>query len=269
MAAPATPDVPAVEGAEAPWEDSSHTPDVRAPLRRSPRAPRWAHRLPVRLARHLLQETIYRPVVLVYARPEVTGLEHLREAEPPYLFVGNHRSHMDTGLFLASLPRPLRGSIAPGMTTRYHRVYFGEIPGAPGRYAVEWLQVRLVELLIGAWPLPETAAFRQSLAFAGELMDAGISLLVFPEGRHVPEGAMDPFRKGIGILARELRAPVVPAYVEGTARVLPDSARWPRFGRTRLALGRPLIVDPGADPAETARRLESAVRELRAGLPPL
>jgi 1-acyl-sn-glycerol-3-phosphate acyltransferase len=205
----------------------------------------------------------------MHARPVVTGLENLREAAPPYLFVCNHRSAMDTGLFLAALPRPLRGRIAPAMTTRHHRVYFGEVSGSSRRYAVEWLQVRLVELLIGVWPLPETAAFRQSLSFAGELMDAGISLLIFPEGRHVPEGTIASFRKGIGIFARELRSPVVPACVEGTARVLPDSARWPSFGHTRLALGGPLMVAHDADPSDTARRLEAAVRELQAGLPPL
>jgi long-chain acyl-CoA synthetase len=260
-------DAPAMEKIETAWGEPLSHAGALTPGRKSPGAPRWAHRLPARLARRLLQETFYRPVVLMHARPVVTGVENLREAAPPYLFVCNHRSAMDTGLFLAALPRPLRGRIAPAMTTRHHRVYFGEVPGSPRRYAMEWLQIRLAELLIGVWPLPETAAFRQSLSFAGELMDAGISLLIFPEGRHVPEGTIASFQKGIGIFARELRSPVVPACVEGTARVLPDSARWPSFGHTRLALGGPLMVAHDADPSDTARRLEAAVRELQAGLP--
>jgi len=148
------------------------------------------------------------------------------------------------------------------MTTRHHRVFFGESQGSLPRYLREWAQVRLVELLFGAWPLPETAAFRRSLEYAGELADAGWSLLIFPEGRHVPEGTVGSFRAGIGIFARELRAPVIPARVEGTARVLPEGARWFRFGRTRLVLGEPLFVDPEADPRRIADQIEEAVRGL-------
>lgn len=228
------------------------------------RMPRWARRAPAHLLRRLLEEALYRPVVLIQAKPEVLGLEHLRKADPPYLFVCNHQSHLDAGLFKTALPLRLRGRIAPAMTTRHHRVFFGEMPGGALRYLKEWIQVRLVEWLFGAWPLPETAAFRRSLDYAGELADAGWSLLIFPEGRHVGEGTLSSFRRGIGIFARDLRAPVVPALVEGTARVLPEGARWLRSGRTRLVLGEPLVVDPEADPDETAKRLEEAVRKLKA-----
>ncbi len=190
------------------------------------------------------------PFVRFYARPRIEGLEHLGEARPPCLFVANHHSYMDTGLFKAILPRALRGRIAPGMTTRYHRVFYGEAEGGPARRLKEWIQVRLVEFFFNAWPLPETAGLRASLAYAGELMDEGFSILIF-------------FRKGIGIFARELRAPVVPAFLEGTAQVLPDGRYWPRSGRTRLILGPPLTIDPAADAADATRQIEAAVRRLR------
>jgi long-chain acyl-CoA synthetase len=254
-----------------PASQTSQTPGAAAPILSEKssrqrlgalRMPRWTRVPPFHQLRRLLEEAVFRPIVLLQARPEVAGLERLGSADPPYLFVCNHRSYLDTGLFKAILPRPLRGRIAPAMTTRHHRVFFGETGGSRARYALESIQVRLVELLFGAWPLPETAGFRRSLGYAGELADAGFSLLVFPEGRHVPAGGLAPFRGGIGILARELRATVVPAWVEGTARVLPDGARWMRRGRTRLVLGEPLRIDPDADPAETTRRLEMAVRRL-------
>jgi len=83
------------------------------------------------------------------------------------------------------------------------------------------------------------------------------------------EETLGSFRTGIGIFARDLRLPIVPAFVEGTARVLPEGAWWLRFGRTRLVLGEPLFVDPEADPAGTARRLEEAVRGLQTLAGPL
>jgi len=225
--------------------------------------PRWTRLLPVRWARRCVEELILVPFVRFYARPEIVGLEHLRGARPPYLFVPNHRSFMDTGLFKAMLPVRLRGRIAPGMTTRHHRAFFGETHTSLARYLKESFQVPLIEFFFNSWPVPETAGFRASVAYAGELMDEGFSILIFPEGRHVPPPGLAPFRKGIGIFARELRAPVIPAYVEGTHDVLPNGRYWPRRGRTRLVLGPPLSFAPDADAAEATRRIEAAVLRLR------
>ena len=222
---------------------------------------RWARRAPVRWLRRGIEEILMRPFVLLYTRPSVEGLHHLSGTPGPYLFVADHHSFMDTGVMKVALPRPLRGRIAPAMTTRYHRVHFRETPGGLPVRIKEAIQVGLVEFFFNAWPLPETVRFRTSLAYAGELADAGWSLLIFPEGRHVPEGSTARFRGGIGIFARELRMPVVPVHLEGTSRVLPEGVHWPRPGATRIVIGRP-ILDPGADPAEATERLEKAVREL-------
>jgi long-chain acyl-CoA synthetase len=256
---PAVPPVVEATGAgEAP--QSAEAPEMA--IRGALRMPRWARLPPVNLARRLLEETAFQAVVHVFGRPTVEGLEHLTGVPPPYLLVANHLAYLDTGLFKTLLPRPLRGRIAAGMTTRYHRGYYGEIPVTRGRYAIEWFQVRLLEFLFNAWPLPESSGVRASLDYAGELADAGYSLLIFPEGRHVLSGRIEPFRKGIGIFARELRLPVVPGYVEGTVQVFPDDAWWPRFGRTRLVLGRPFNVDPDADAGEITRQIETAVRQV-------
>ena len=203
-----------------------------------------------------------RPFVLCFTRPSVEGLHHLGAVPGPYLFVADHYSYMDTGVMKIALPRPLRGRIAPAMTTRYHRVHFREIPGGILRRWKEGFQIALVEFFFNAWPLPETVRFRTSLSYAGELADAGWSLLIFPEGRHVAEGGVASFRGGIGIFARELRMPVVPVHLEGTGKVLPDGTHWPRSGRTRIVLGAPILIDGAADPAETTRLLEKKVREL-------
>ncbi len=229
------------------------------------RMPRWTRLPPARLARRCIEELVLVPFVRFYARPEVRGLQHLKGSRPPYLFVPNHRSFMDTGLIKAMLPRPLRGRVAPAMTTRYHRVFFGETPGNWARHLKERLQVLLVEFFFNVWPLPETAGLRASLSYAGELMDDGFSILVFPEGRHVRPPGIDPFRKGIGIFARDLRAPVVPVYIEGTDEVLPERRYWPRRRRTRLVLGPPFSIGPDVDASEAAGRIEAAVRRLRAG----
>jgi len=223
---------------------------------------RWARRAPVRWLRRAVEECVMRPFVLLYTRPAVEGLEHLKAFSGPCLFVADHHSFMDTGVMKVALPLPLRGRIAPAMTTRYHRVHFRERPGSLPARIKESFQVGLVEFFFNTWPLPETVRFRASLAYAGELADAGWSLLIFPEGRHVPEGSMEKFRGGIGIFARELRMPVLPVHLEGTSRVLPEGIYWPRTGATRIVIGAPIRIQAAADPSETTKLLEEAVRAL-------
>jgi long-chain acyl-CoA synthetase len=231
-------------------------------MRGALRMPRWARSWPFHVNRRLVEETLQRPIVHVWGRPEVLGRERLEGAAPPYLFVANHHSYFDTALLRSTLPLSMRGRIAPAMTTRYHRVWFGETPGTRGRYLLEGLQASLTEFFFHAFPLPETAGFRRSLVYAGELMDAGFSILIFPEGRHVPEGTMERFRGGIGVFARDLRAPVVPVHVRGTHFVLPDERYWPMFHPTRIVYGAPLSFAAEADPTEVTERLEAEVRKL-------
>jgi long-chain acyl-CoA synthetase len=229
------------------------------------RMPRWSRSWPFHFNRRLVEEGLQRPIVHIWGRPEVRGLERLQEAPAPYLFVANHHSYFDTALLRSTLPAGLRGRIAPAMTTRYHRVWFGEVPGTRGRYLLEGLQASLTEFFFNAFPLPETAGFRRSLVYAGELLDAGFSVLIFPEGRHVPEGTMERFRGGIGVFARDLRAPVVPVHVTGTHYVLPDERYWPMFYATTITYGKPLRFAADADPTEVTGRLEAAVRDLAGG----
>ncbi len=227
--------------------------------------PRWAASWPVRLLRRLVNELVLIPLVRLYTRTRIEGLGNLAGLEPPFLLLSNHHSYLDTMLVKRCLPLRLRGRMAPAMTTRYLRCAFGEVPGSFTRYAKETFLALLVELLFHAWPLPETAGFRRSLSYSGELADRGFVPLIFAEGRHVPEGEIHEFRGGIGLFVRELRCPVVPVYLEGTAGVVPDGARWLHFGRTRLVFGAPFTVEPGISGDAATRRAEEAVRALASG----
>ena len=69
--------------------------------------------------------------------------------------------------------------------------------------------------LLNLFPLPREAGFRRSFAYAGEAVDRGYSVLVFPEGRLTTTGEMNPFRSGIGLLAENLGIPVLPMRIDG------------------------------------------------------
>jgi len=59
--------------------------------------------------------------------------------------------------------------------------------------ACQWL---FRSALLNLFPLPRAAGFRKSFAYAGEAVDRGYSVLVFPEGKHTTDGKMNPFRAG-------------------------------------------------------------------------
>src|SRR4029077_6409336 len=72
------------------------------------------------------------------------------------------------------------------------------------------LQWTLGVALLNLFPMPRQAAFLRSFLYAGECVDRGYSVLVFPEGQHTSDGKLLPFRAGVGLLVSHLGVPVVP-----------------------------------------------------------
>mgnify|MGYP003481659366 CR=1 FL=1 len=82
-----------------------------------------------------------------------------------------------------------------------------------------------------------------TLRGVGTMLDAGWSLVFFPEGERSRTGVLLPFRQGIGIVAGAMRAPVVPVKVGGFGSVLPRDAFWPRRGTGTVVFGKPMTFN--------------------------
>jgi long-chain acyl-CoA synthetase len=91
--------------------------------------------------------------------------------------------------------------------------------------------------------------------------------LVFPEGRRSETGELLPLQPGTGILARDLRLPVVPVWLAGLRELREQGRRRAAAGELSLRVGSPLAFDATADPAAATATIERAMREL-GGLPP-
>jgi long-chain acyl-CoA synthetase len=191
----------------------------------------------------------------------VAGSERLRRLEGPVLFIGNHSSYLDAPSVFRALPRSWRSRVATAMATEpFEPIFSGGGTGI--ERARQRLRYILATLAFNAFPLPRSSGFRASLEYAGELADRGVSTLIFPEGRMTTTGQMGPFRGGIGILAKELRVPVIPLRIHGLHAVLPPERRWPRPGPVTIVFGEPLRFAPDEDAAAIIARLEAAVRGL-------
>jgi long-chain acyl-CoA synthetase len=112
------------------------------------------------------------------------------------------------------------------------------------------------------FPLPREAGFRQSFAYAGEAVDRGYSILIFPEGRHTVDGKINPFRTGIGLLAKNLAIPVVPMKILGLFEFKQAGKHFAPPWKVRVRIGKPITFPPHADPEQIAKELQAAVDSL-------
>jgi len=116
--------------------------------------------------------------------------------------------------------------------------------------------------LLNLFPLPREAGFRESFAFAGELVDRGYSVLVFPEGHHTTDGRIRPFRSGIGLLANNLGIPIVPLRIKGLFELKQAGKRFARPYTVSVKIGPPVRFPQGSDPAWIAGELQKNLEEL-------
>lgn len=230
-----------------PWPDSV----ARPPLPRTLGVDydtAWARRYPSRLARLVLTEAITTPVMRAVANPTVEGLDRIAHLRGPVIFAANHASHLDTPLLLSVLPEPWR-----------HRTV---VAAGADYFFDSRIKAATFSLAINAIPIERTRVNRASANQAAALVEAGWSLLIFPEGGRSPDGWAQPHRAGAAWLAVRTATPVVPIYVEGTGAILARHVKRLRPGSTRVAFGRPLASDDGSDARELADRLQRAVTTL-------
>jgi len=116
--------------------------------------------------------------------------------------------------------------------------------------------------LLNLFPLPREAGFRRSFAYAGEAVDRGYSVLVFPEGRHTTDGKLLPFRAGIGLLASNLGLPALPMRIDGLFELKNARRHFAPPGRIHVKIGKPITFERGIDPEKIAARLQDAVSAL-------
>ncbi len=236
---------------------------VAAVNRRSFHYPRWTLRWPttwVRLATHYL---LARPAVFLLGWPRVIGRENLRGVRGPLLVVSNHLADVDVGFIQTALPARFRNRLATATGGEALEALRSPGPERAVLFRIyDRLQWVLGVALLNLFPLPRQSGFRKSFAYAGEAVDRGYSVLVFPEGRHTEDGRLLPFRSGVGLLANNLRIPILPMRIDGLFEIKKAGEKFARPGKIRVLIGKPMQFAPDTDPEEIARALRKAVENL-------
>jgi len=225
--------------------------------------PRWAQRWPVTWIRNFFYYLLSLPATLIMAHPKVVGRENLEGIDGPVLITCNHVTYIDVGFVLMAMPARIRNKLAVGMLgERLWEMW--RPPATMNRFARWWQQAGyyLVVALFNAFPLPQQSGVHESFAFAGESVDRGYSVVVFPEGRRTQDGKPSPFRSGVGMLAQRLDIPVVPLRIDGLFEMKLSGRKIARRGELKVLIGKPLRFSTDTPAEEITNQLEDVTWKL-------
>jgi len=205
---------------------------------------------------YLLARVFMTPFFLLYFRLGRTGREHGR-VRGGLIVAANHRSFLDPFAIGAALPwrRPMN--------------YVAKIELFERRWQ-GWLLSRL-----GAFPIRRGESDELAMETARLAVERGGTVCIFPEGTRIRRGTLATPKRGVGRLALQTGAPVLPTAVFGSEHVRTGWRIRPR--RVRVRLGRamtfPRVEEPSPPLAEsvTARIWPNVLLqwEEMGGLPPM
>ncbi len=201
-----------------------------------------------------LVRVVLQPFFHLYFRLTRMGREHV-PASGPVILAANHRSLLDPFVVATLVRRPIYYVAKKEL---FERPWQG------------WLLNAL-----GAFPVDRGASDADMVATARAILERGDCVVIFPEGTRVRPGSLGRSRRGVGRLALQTGAPVVPVAVIGTEAIRHGWRIRPH--QVRIRCGRPLTFPRVEDPspalaATVTERIWPCVMlqwEWLGGLPPL
>jgi 1-acyl-sn-glycerol-3-phosphate acyltransferase len=178
---------------------------------------------------------LFQPFFHIYFRYTRIGREHIPK-RGPVIIASNHRSFLDPFVIATMARRPMYYVAKQEM------------------FANRWRSWVLGAL--GAFPVDRGASDTEFIETAKAILARGDIVLIFPEGTRTRPGALGRPRRGVGRLALETGAPVVPIAVIGTEAVRRGWRIRPH--KVRIRAGRPLRFPQVEEPSKA---LASAVTD--------
>ncbi|RPJ02498.1 MAG: long-chain fatty acid--CoA ligase, partial [Deltaproteobacteria bacterium] len=170
----------------------------------------------------------------IFFRLEAKGIERI--PTPPCIITPNHASNLDGFIIGAVLP-----------VRSFVNLYFVGLQA----YFDNWVTSRFARAA-RVIPIDPAVHLKRALQISGYILKKGKALCLFPEGGRTYDGNLLPFKKGAGILSKELDVPLVPTLIEGSFEVLPRGAFIPRLRKIKVTFGEPVYpkqVDYSGKPA--------------------
>jgi 1-acyl-sn-glycerol-3-phosphate acyltransferase len=202
--------------------------------------------------KYQLSRVFLGPGLRLLARTKVVGADNV-PASGAAILASNHLSVLDSFYLPFMLERPV--------TFVAKSEYFtGTRP-----------QDRLVGAYLRA--TKQLSVDRESTRAAQEMLEAALGLLdsgslfgIYPEGTRSPDGKLYRGRTGVGWLALQSGAPVIPVAMVGTDRLLPPGHKLPKPGRIEIRIGKPLTFGEFAGAPNKAKQRRAVTDQVMAAI---
>jgi 1-acyl-sn-glycerol-3-phosphate acyltransferase len=168
------------------------------------------------------------------------------------LYFANHTSNLDAAVLWACLPPFLREKTRPVAAKDYWT----------GSALRRWLANEIFRALLieRRKVTAENNPLREMVA----VLDAGESLIIFPEGGRFPGPEPQHFKPGLFHLAKDRpEVELVPVYLENLNRILPKGQILPVPLLGSITVGQPLWLEQGEAKVAFLDRAREAVWSLR------
>ncbi|MEO7797740.1 MAG: lysophospholipid acyltransferase family protein [Opitutaceae bacterium] len=168
------------------------------------------------------------------------------------IFFANHSSHLDFALIWAALPSAQRRRTRPVAG----RDYWDKTA------ARRWIACRCFRAVLIERQKVTVASNPMEPMLAA--LDAGASLIVFPEGTRSLDGRLQPFKAGLYHMTKARPAlPLVPIWLDNLNRILPKGEFLAVPLIASVAAGAALHFDPAESKPGFLARVQSALSALQ------
>ncbi len=165
---------------------------------------------------------IFGNLILIIAGVKVIveGKENVSGKDANF-YISNHMSYLDIPILMKALPGNIRF------------LYKSSINKIP---VFGWAMY-----LAGYIPIDRKNARSaiSSLKKASDALKRGLSIVIFPEGTRSPDGKIHEFKKGLTVIANDIKCDITPVTIKGSYEILPRGSKKIKPGKVMVRIGNP------------------------------
>lgn len=200
--------------------------------------------------RKLIVYLVYK-VFLRFTLDYFIGLKYVNKEEvlkhQQYILIANHNSHLDALSLMSVLPWEQMLNTYPAAA----KDYFGR------NKLFKWFSENILNLLL--IDRKKTEHSPNPISLMDAKLKAGHSILLFPEGSRGEPEVIQPFKKGIALLAHlHPELPIIPIFTYGLGKNMPKGSPIPVPHNAYIWFGPPLQIPIGQTTEQTLKTIESS-----------
>jgi len=175
---------------------------------------------PFQLAAHLWSRFL---IFFSGSKAITHGLENIPR-DKPVILVANHQGAADIPILLAYIPVRFRFAIKKEL---FKIPIFSWYMRQAGYFSIDR------EVVLSAYKTLEKIV---------EILNAGESVMIFPEGTRSRDGTLGKFKRGSLMAALKSQAPIIPIAISGSYKIMPRGTWLLKPTTVKLSAGKPIYI---------------------------